>query len=263
MNHSFDIKHAEQYGIPEAILIANFQHWINHNRANEKNFRNGRYWTYNSVKAFRDLFPYMSTKQIRRALDSLVNAEVLIEDCFNENKVDRTKWYAFKDECIFLLGPKQLPKKANANAQSGNSSIKTNINTDINTNTSGEAASGKYPQAFDDLWSAYPRKPGANKKLAFAKWQARINDGHTPEEMLQGVLAYAKYILFKKTEAKWIKNAETFLGPDTHFSSDWSIPASMQQAGESLAEQHARAKREAMERFNGARPYDPNVIDME
>ena len=69
MEHSFNIELAKEYGILEAILLKNIWLWIEKNRANEKNFYDGTYWTYNSTRAFNELFPYASESSIKRALD--------------------------------------------------------------------------------------------------------------------------------------------------------------------------------------------------
>ena len=59
MIHSFDIEVAKKYGITEAILLNNINFWIEKNKANEINFYDGYYWTFNSKKAFSELFPYL------------------------------------------------------------------------------------------------------------------------------------------------------------------------------------------------------------
>lgn len=133
MNHVFDIEHARVYGIAEAVMIGNFQFWIAKNRANRENFHDGRTWTYNSVKAFTELFPYLSAGQIRRTLERLVELGVLVTGTFNERAVDRTKWYAFYDECTFLPQQKHLSESANASAEIDKSLYKTDVNTDVNT----------------------------------------------------------------------------------------------------------------------------------
>ena len=68
MNHSFNVELAIKYGIEEAILIENFAFWIKKNAANNKNYINGEYWTYNSAKALEELFPYMNLKKVQRTL---------------------------------------------------------------------------------------------------------------------------------------------------------------------------------------------------
>ena len=54
MQHSFDIEIAEKYGVSEAILLQHLWFWIEKNKANEVNFYDGTYWTYNSIKALKD-----------------------------------------------------------------------------------------------------------------------------------------------------------------------------------------------------------------
>lgn len=104
MNHSFDIDHARKYGIVEAILITNFQFWIAKNKACGRNFRRSRTWTYNSVRAYAELFPYLTADRIRRAIHNLIHADVLMSGNFNDHKSDQTKWYAFVDESQFIPG---------------------------------------------------------------------------------------------------------------------------------------------------------------
>jgi len=102
MTHSFDIEHAEKYGVGEAIMIQNMAFWIEKNRANRKHFHDGRTWMYNSVKAFMILLPYYSSEQIRRILERLVSYGVLMKGNYSENLGDRTSWFAFQNEEEFL-----------------------------------------------------------------------------------------------------------------------------------------------------------------
>ncbi|MEQ0775931.1 hypothetical protein ABLT15_26855 [Paraburkholderia tropica] len=147
MHHTFSVAHAVEYGVNEAVFIQNFIFWISHNRANGRHFYDGRTWTYNSVRAFADLFPYYTAKQIRGALDRLVEKSVLVTGNYNSDQRDRTVWYAFSDEDRFLtiapshlpsganaVAPKDamhLPATANAHAPKGKSLIRTDINTDV------------------------------------------------------------------------------------------------------------------------------------
>jgi hypothetical protein len=104
MDHSFDIVIAKKYGMAAAVLYRNFQYWIAKNKANGKNFKDGRTWTYNSWRALVDLHPYLSDWDVRQALKTLVNVGVLIAANYNEQGYDRTTWYAFKDEKTALEG---------------------------------------------------------------------------------------------------------------------------------------------------------------
>lgn len=103
MEHSFDVDIAKRYGIPAAILLKNIYFWIEKNRANEKNFFDGLFWTYNSKKAFAELFPYLTERQIDYALQKLIDDGVIITGNYNKAPYDRTLWYAItKKGCSIL-----------------------------------------------------------------------------------------------------------------------------------------------------------------
>lgn len=121
MQHSFDVEFAVKYGITESILISHLEYWISKNKANGKNFHDGRYWTYNSIKAWSELFPYLSEKKIRNALKNLEDKGVILTGNYNASAYDRTRWYAFSDMAISILlkGKMEIEKTANQNSQNG------------------------------------------------------------------------------------------------------------------------------------------------
>ena len=94
MEYSFNIEIAEKYGVNEAIMLNNFMFWIKKNIANGTNNFDDNWWTFNSARAFKDLFPFWSESQIRRILKSLIEKGILIEGNYNKVAYDRTKWYA-------------------------------------------------------------------------------------------------------------------------------------------------------------------------
>ena len=98
MTHHFEVELAKQLGIEEAILIDKFVGWIQYNRANNKNYFDGRTWTFNSAKAYADIFPYMTESKIKRVVARLVELGIMVKGNYNENQYDRTNWYAFTDE---------------------------------------------------------------------------------------------------------------------------------------------------------------------
>lgn len=112
MEHHFDIEIAEKLTVNCAIIYNNIQFWTAKNKANGKHFIEDNYWTYNSVKAWNELLPYLSQKQIRTALDKLEESGLIISGVFNKAGYDRTKWYAIK-------GQMELPSKANGIVQKG------------------------------------------------------------------------------------------------------------------------------------------------
>jgi hypothetical protein len=91
--HSFDPGVAAEVGLNAAVIYQNIRWWCEKNAANGKHCHEGRHWTYNSVKAFSDLFPYLTTEQIRRALQRLEDAGYIGVGNFNNTPTDRTKWF--------------------------------------------------------------------------------------------------------------------------------------------------------------------------
>ena len=121
MEHHFNVELAKEYGILEAIILNNLQHWIEKNRANGKNYHDGHYWTYNSAKAFSELFPYASQKQIRKALQNLIAEGIIQTGNYNKNPYDRTLWYSFTEngDSIFQMVKIDVPKRENGNDLEG------------------------------------------------------------------------------------------------------------------------------------------------
>ena len=122
MEHSFDIEIAEKYGIECAIILKHFQFWIGKNIANETHYHDGKYWTYSSIKALGTIFPYMSSKKIRNAINKLIDEKIIIDGNYNKSPYDRTKWYAFTEygESVINGINSDVPKRANEISQKGN-----------------------------------------------------------------------------------------------------------------------------------------------
>ncbi len=81
----------------KAILIHNIAHWIEVNKANNKNFHDGYFWTYNSTTAFSKLFPFWTSSKIQKLLKNLENDGYLKSANYNKIAYDRTKWYTIVD----------------------------------------------------------------------------------------------------------------------------------------------------------------------
>ena len=92
--YSFDTKIAELVGVNAATIYHNLEFWVNKNEANNQNFKDGNYWVYNSVNAWLRLFPFMTTRSIRTALDKLMAAGLVETGQYNAKGYDKTTWYA-------------------------------------------------------------------------------------------------------------------------------------------------------------------------
>lgn len=138
---------AERYGFEEAVFLDSIVYWYRTNRANNHNFRDGRWWTYNSIKAFEDIFPWWSAKQIRRIAASCREQGALIAGEYNEDRRDRSLWYTPGDELLALYGldaetgkctrpngQMQVPERAEECAQMGECNIRKPCNYHEDTN---------------------------------------------------------------------------------------------------------------------------------
>lgn len=99
-----------------------------------------------------------------------------------------------------------------------------NLIPDSITPTSAKPKDG-YDDEFEQVWSRYPKRPGASKADSFKAWKARVKEGVDPLQMLDGVVRYAAYCEAMQTEPQFIKQPATFFGPGRHFASDWTATA--------------------------------------
>jgi hypothetical protein len=117
--YQFDTEIAKKYGLDESILLHNLVFWMLKNKANGKHFHDGRHWTYNSAKAFSELFPFWSANKIDKTLRSMETKEIIFTGNFNDNKYDRTKWYSVCEEAVFIItnGRFDSAERQNGNCQ--------------------------------------------------------------------------------------------------------------------------------------------------
>lgn len=198
MIHSFQTEDAAKYGLVEAVMLNNFRYWIAHNKANKAHAHDGKTWTYNSVKAFESLFPYLSSGQIRRCLESLVAQGVLVRGNYNSSPYDKTSWFAFSSSGIELIDLADLPKGSGEPAQS-EADIKTTIKT--KTTTTRETV---IPENFEPNQTAIAL--AAETGISIAAELPAFADHHT-----------ANGSTFKDWQAAfrtWLRNAAKFAQRD-------------------------------------------------
>lgn len=181
--HHFDPDIAAKVGCNAAVIYQNLFYWAEKNAANGRHFYDGRWWTYNSVSAFADLFPYLTGKQIRTALDKLETSGLIISGCFNKSAYDRTKWYS--PTC--LNAEAHLPKKTNEPAQKGEPI------PDINTNNKPYVIIEGFPLWLPiEAWQGWVEMRKQRKRpltdrakaRALTKLEALHSAGHDINELL-------------------------------------------------------------------------------
>ncbi|WP_082889538.1 helix-turn-helix domain-containing protein [Methylomonas koyamae] len=106
------------------------------------------------------------------------------------------------------------------------------------SNTSGENEEKKSKKSdtemqFEIALSKYPARSGGNPtKRALKAWNARIKEGRSAQELIDGVIRYAAWCdANAKTGTEFVKQAATFFGPDLHFAEPWTIKTNPAQTG--------------------------------
>ena len=157
MEHHFNIEIAEKYGVNCAIILNNFEYWIKKNEANGKHFHDGYYWTYNSIKAFATLFPYLTQKQIETAIGKLRADGIIVTGNYNDSKTDRTLWYAITEKGNSILHGGEMDFTCRGNGNPADGKPISNINTDINAYINlKEEEKVKKEKSLDEVIEAQP-----------------------------------------------------------------------------------------------------------
>lgn len=160
MEHSFDVDIAAKYGMAEAVILKHLYYWVQKNALNGENFCNGRYWTFNSIKAFSGIFKYCSERQIRYILKKLKDQGLILIENHSENPYDRRLWYTLTDKGLELFeGQKcqhafdknvksHLTNLSNDNNTLNNNPYLTDVKPDINTQSARTREANLQPIPF-------------------------------------------------------------------------------------------------------------------
>ena len=100
MVYSFDSRIAELYGVDEAVFIHNLYFWISKNIANGHQYRDGKFWTYNTMDAYAKMYKFWTKKQVRRIIENLSGGGAIYIGNYNTKPFDRTQWYALSEDII-------------------------------------------------------------------------------------------------------------------------------------------------------------------
>lgn len=212
-SHSFDPDVAKDVGVNAAVLYQNIQFWVSKNEANEKHSYEGRYWMYNSMKAFSRLFIYLSARQIRTALDKLLDKGYIGKGNFNQIGYDRTLWY-----CDL----RQVLLTNMSNGEDGEVSpipdSKPDNKTDIPPNPKGEK-----DEIFQKLWKTVleitpseikGRHVKKTSKAKFDKIVSRKEDSISASRIANAVLWYYDQEPQKKEDRKYMKGLTPLLNSE-------------------------------------------------
>lgn len=95
---------AREIGLTGAIILQQINYWMEINRKAGKNFFDGKYWTYNSLRAWQENdFDYLSLDTVKRTFSKLEKEGFLLVGHFNKDPRDKTKWYSLNESRLNQL----------------------------------------------------------------------------------------------------------------------------------------------------------------
>ena len=189
MNFHFDGAVAEMYGVDGAVFISRLQFWIEKNAANDRHYHEGRYWTYNSLRAMEKLFPFWSRRQIERIVKNLKEKGVLLTANYARDSYDRTLFYAL-DESKLPISPFGGDLSPNGdttlspNGEMINEQLKTQIKEEEDKANKPEISNK--PQQLADRYNAICTSLSRVVRLTDKRRRAvRLiyGKGYTPEQL--------------------------------------------------------------------------------
>ncbi len=98
---------ATKIGLNEAIVLQQIHYWLQINEKNcvnkedDKHYKDGCFWTYNSIKKWSETFPFFSASTLRRTFTRLEELKIVKVANYNDSKIDRTKWYTIDYKVLY------------------------------------------------------------------------------------------------------------------------------------------------------------------
>lgn len=247
MLHHFDPDIAERYGVNEAIILYNIAFWVDKNEKNEHNFFEGHYWTYNSTKAYKKQFPYMSERTIQRVIKNLIDEGIIVSGKFSSDSRDRTHYYTLTDYGASITTNSHVALRQNGVSNTGdgdklasslfnkNTDSADINNTDVNNIShviSREVA--ELDSMFEQFWKAYPKKvdpKGCKKKFVKIKNLKQIFP-----DIMSALETQKQSKQWNEENGRFIPNPSTWINQER-----WNISNAVeekQMAIEEIASEH-------------------------
>lgn len=98
-SHGFDPGLAKALeSVEAAILYSDLVFWLSINASNPDVIKENKVWSYSTHKQIAERLGYLNERQVKYAMEILVEKKLIIKGNFNKNKFDRTNWYTLSDE---------------------------------------------------------------------------------------------------------------------------------------------------------------------
>lgn len=188
---NFSEQLAIDFDLEVEYFLRNLIYWLCFNAAkdnpDQRNLREGLYWSYNSYPEYAKLIPVLTQKQIRTVAGRAIKAGLLQVSNFNHKKYDNTNWYTLtvKGWGYFEREAKKLyphwfadsdksDPELNTPAQTGrdpcpNGQTYTNTSTSLRKNTTNSSSNSKTEELMRGMIEVYrelfPNNPQPYKNL--------------------------------------------------------------------------------------------------
>lgn len=93
---------AEALGVNAAILLQQINYWVKHaeRSGDQRKFRQGRWWTYNTYGDWQQQMPWLTESGIRKLVKQLKDRGLVLVEKFGKRVQDHTLWYAIEYEAV-------------------------------------------------------------------------------------------------------------------------------------------------------------------
>lgn len=114
-------KLATEIGLNENIFLQQVHYWLKGNEEREHNYKDGRYWVYNSYSDWvKESFPFWSKSTVKRTVQSLEKQGLIITTSkYNKKDYDKTKWYTINYEKLEEVERKAYNLEDNSGSTTG------------------------------------------------------------------------------------------------------------------------------------------------
>lgn len=188
--------------LDEAVILQQIHYWIE----KRQNYREGRYWVYNSMENWMQQFPWIKSRTtLTRYFNNLEKKGLLITGNYNKAGFDKTKWYTIDYSTLsdFEQRLYRTCTTSDQNLVNGmnrtcttNTIDYTEITSESTTNKQANAVSADadLSESFNKLWNLYPKKQG--KKDAFRHYKAwrKKSKDNTDDYLLRKLNEYKAYL---------------------------------------------------------------------
>ena len=122
---------AAEIGVNEAIILAQLHYWIEKNKQQGVNYRDGRTWVFQTYKEWNEQFIFWCERAIINIIYRLEKRGYVIAGNYNKKKYDNTKWYTIAYE--------KLPENLLKIFQGGVNEVHIGSCTEFNADFEGDA----------------------------------------------------------------------------------------------------------------------------